>query len=272
MLEKMAELAEKIGQTFLEGDVVFKQGSAGDTMFIIHTGALAVIRETEGTSTVVARLNPGDFVGEMALVDQEPRSATVKAMEETVLVPITRSFLLKHSARDTKFILNLMESLSDRLERVDEMLKWRFAESGPPAQPADGPPGDEPRSAAFLRSFGDSMDPGALVKLNQGEIIFRTGDPGQEMFIILDGEVHISQEEGGQRYVQARFTKGHFFGEMALVSGRPRVATAVAAAPTVLMPISRETFLGKVQADPEVALHAVQILIVRLRRSLQMLN
>ena len=58
MLEKMTELAEKIGQTFLEGDVVFKQGAAGDTMFIIHTGALAVIRETEGTSTVVARLNP----------------------------------------------------------------------------------------------------------------------------------------------------------------------------------------------------------------------
>jgi CRP-like cAMP-binding protein len=272
MLEKMTELAEKIGQTFLEGDVVFKQGAAGDTMFIIHTGALAVIRETEGTSTVVARLNPGEFVGEMALVDQEPRSATVKAMEETVLVPITRSFLLKHSARDTKFVLNLMESLSDRLERVDEMLKWRFAESGPPAQPADGPQEDEPRSAAFLKSFGDSMDPAALVKLNQGDVIFRTGDPGQEMFIILDGEVHISQEEGGQRFVQARFSKGHFFGEMALVSGKPRVATAVAAAPTALMPLSRETFLNKVQTDPEVALHTVQILIVRLRRSLQMLS
>ena len=76
MIEKMAELAEKIGKTYLEGEVVFKQGDAGDTMYVIHTGALAVIRETEGTSTVVARLNPGDFVGEMALVDQEPRAAS----------------------------------------------------------------------------------------------------------------------------------------------------------------------------------------------------
>jgi CRP-like cAMP-binding protein len=272
MLEKMTELAEKIGQTFLEGDLVFKQGAAGDTMFIVHTGALAVIRETEGASTVVARLNPGDFVGEMALVDQEPRSATVKAMEETVLVPITRSFLLKHSARDTKFVLSLMESLSDRLEKVDEMLKWRFAESGPPAQPADGPPGDEPRSAAFLKSISDSVDLATLIKIDQGDLIFRAGDPGEVMYIILNGEIHISQEEEGQRYVQARLGRGHFFGEMALVSGRPRVATAIAATPSVLIPLSRETFLNKVQTDPDVALHTVQILIIRLRRSLQMLS
>jgi CRP-like cAMP-binding protein len=272
MIEKMTELAEKIGQTFLEGDVVFKQGAAGDTMFIVHTGALAVIREAEGASTVVARLNPGDFVGEMALVDQEPRSATVKAMEETVLVPITRSFLLKHSARDTKFVLSLMESLSDRLEKVDEMLKWRFAESGPPAQPADLPPSDEPRSAAFLKSISDSADLATLIKIDQGDLIFSAGDPGEVMYIILNGEVHISQEEKGQHYVQARLGRGHFFGEMALVSGRPRVATAIAAAPSVLIPLSRETFLNKVQTDPDVALHIVQILIVRLRRSLQMLS
>ena len=272
MLEKMAELAEKIGKTYLAGEVVFKQGDAGDTMYVIHTGALAVIRETEGTGTVVARLNPGDFVGEMALVDQEPRSATIKAMEETTVVPITRSFLLKHSAKDTKFILSLMETLSARLERVDEMLKWRFAESGPPSQPADGPAGDEPRSAAFLKSFSDSVDLATLIKIDQGDLIFRVGDPGEVMYIILNGEVHISQEEDGQRHVQARLGRGHFFGEMALVSGRPRVATATAAAPSVLIPFSREAFLQKVKADPEVALHTVQILIVRLRRSLQMLN
>ncbi|MDF1536064.1 MAG: cyclic nucleotide-binding domain-containing protein [bacterium] len=272
MMEKMSELTGRIGKTFGAGDVVFQQGDTGDTMYIIHTGTLAVIRETEGTGTVVARLNPGDFVGEMALVDQEPRSATVKAIEEATLVPITRSFLLKHSAKDTRFVLNLMESLSARLERVDEMLKWRFAESGPPAGPADGPPGDEPRSAAFLKSFSASLDPAALIRVNQGDIIFRTGDAGDVMYIILDGEVHVSQEEGGQRFVQARFGRGHFFGEMALVSGRPRVATAIAAAPSVLMPLTRETFLQKVQTDPEVALHTVQILIVRLRRSLQMLD
>ncbi len=271
-IEKIAGLADKIGKTFSEGDVVFRQGDTGNTMYIIHSGALAVIRETEGTSTVVARLNSGDFVGEMALVDQEPRSATIKAMEETILVPITRDFLLKHSAKDTKFILTLMESLSDRLERVDEMLKWRFAESGPPDQPADGPPGEEPRSAAFLKSFSDSLDPAGLIRVDQGDIIFRAGDPGEVMYIVLDGEVHISQDEAGERFVQARFGRGHFFGEMALVTGKPRVATAIAAAPTVLMPLSREVFLQKVKTHPDVALHTVQILIVRLRSSLQMLN
>jgi CRP-like cAMP-binding protein len=270
-MERLTELAGKIGRTFEEGDVVFQQGEMGDTMYILHEGTLAVIREKDGAGTVVARLNRGDFVGEMALVDEEPRSATVKAMERSILVPITRDFLLKHSSRDTKFILTLMESLSSRLESVDEMLKWRFIESGPPAQPHDGPAEMEPRSAAFLKSLSAVVDTAKAVKLEQGDIIFRKGDSGDTMYIVMDGKVQIYQEEGDSRFVQAQFDRGNFFGEMAIVSGNPRVATAMAAAPSVLMPVSKEAFLEKVRTDPAVALHTIQILIVRLRRSLQML-
>jgi CRP-like cAMP-binding protein len=80
-MERLKELAGKIGKTFEEGDIVFRQGDAGDTMYILHEGTLAVIREKGETGTVVARLGQGDVVGEMALVDEGPRSATVKAME-----------------------------------------------------------------------------------------------------------------------------------------------------------------------------------------------
>jgi len=271
-MERMTELAEKIGKTFEEGDVVFRQGEMGDTMYILHEGSLAVIREKGDVGTVVARLNKKDVVGEMALVDKGPRSATVKALERSTLVPITRDFLLKHSKKDTQFILTLIESLSRRLEKVDEMLRWRFAESGPPAQLTDGPNDEEPRSAAFLKSLSPVVDTSKAIKLNDGDIVFRKGDPGDSMYIVLDGKIRIYQEEEGSRYVQAQFGRGNFFGEMALVSGQPRVATAVAAAPSVLLPVGKEAFLEKIRTDPAVALHTIQILIVRLRRSLQMLT
>lgn len=271
-MERLAELAGKIGKTFEEGDVVFRQGETGEVMYILHEGTLAVIREKDGAGTVVARLGKGDIVGEMALVDEGPRSATVKAMERCILVPVTREFLLKHTKRDSKFILMLIEGLSTRLEKVDEMLKWRFIESGPPAVPADGPEVEEPRSAQFLRSLTSVVDTTKAAKFGQGDLIFRKGDPGENMYIIIDGKVQIFQEEGDSRFVQAQLGRGNFFGEMAIVSNNPRAANAVASAPSVLLPVDKEVFLEKVRTDPAVALHTIQILIIRLRRSLQMLS
>jgi CRP-like cAMP-binding protein len=92
------------------------------------------------------------------------------------------------------------------------------------------------------------------------------------MYIVLDGKVQIFQGEAENRFVQAQFGRGNFFGEMAVVSGQPRVATAVAASPTVLLPVGKEALLEKISTDPAVALHTIQILIVRLRRSLNMLT
>jgi CRP-like cAMP-binding protein len=271
-MERLSVLAEKIGITFDEGGVVFRQGEPGDKMYIIHQGSVAVIREKNGAGTVVARLGTGDFFGEMALVDRGPRSATVKAIERTTLVPVTRDFLLKHSSRDTRFILTVIESLGRRLEKVDEMLRWRFADSGTPPEPAMDEGIAEPRSAAFLKSFSSLAGSSATVRFRKGDVIFEQGAPGDRMFIILDGEIEISQEAGESRMVRARFGRGHFFGEMALFSGHARTATARVVVDAVLLPIDRETFLGKIQSDPEVAFHTVQVLIVRLRKSLQALR
>ena len=270
-MERLTELAKKIGKIFEEGDVVFRQGEMGDTMYILHEGTLAVVREKDGTGTVVARLTRGDVVGEMALVDEGPRSATVKAMERSTLVPVTRDFLLKHSSRDTKFILTLIGSLSTRLEKVDEILMWHLAESDSPAQPLDHLE-DEPRSAAFLKSLSTVVNTTKAVQLSQGEVIFQKGDPGDTMYIVLDGKVKIFREEDGKRFVQAQIGRGNFFGEMAIVSGQARVASAAAAVPSVLLPVGKKAFLEKIRTDPAVALHIIQILIVRLRRSLRMLG
>ena len=271
-MERLAELAAKIGETYSEGDVIFQQGEAGDRMYIVHEGTLAVIRERDGAGTVVARLGRGDVVGEMALVDEEPRSATVKAMEKCVLVPVTREFLLRHGKRDTRFILTLIESLSSRLEKVDEMLGWRFAESGLQEAGPVSLDEEEPRSAPFLRSLSTVVNTARAVKLDRGAVIFRKGDPGDTMYIIIDGQVQIYQEEGESRFTQAQLGRGNFFGEMAIVSSQPRSANAVAAAPSVLLPVDKDVFLERVRSDPAVALHTIQILIIRLRRALQKLS
>jgi CRP-like cAMP-binding protein len=98
-----------------------------------------------------------------------------------------------------------------------------------------------------------------------GETIFRAGDPADGMYAIVEGGVEI-QVEG--RVVE-RLAPGGVFGEMALIDGRPRSATAVAIAgnaPTRLAVISEKRFLRLVSQTPQFAIQVMRVLTDRLRR------
>jgi NTE family protein len=121
-MERLTELAGKIGRTFEEGDVVFQQGEMGDTMYILHEGTLAVIREKDGAGTVVGRLNRGDFVGEMALVSGKPRVAAAMAAAPTVLMPVSKEAFLEKVRTDPAVALHTIQILIVRLRRSLQML------------------------------------------------------------------------------------------------------------------------------------------------------
>src|SRR4051794_20019656 len=70
----------------------------------------------------------------------------------------------------------------------------------------------------------------------RGAIIFRRGDPGESLFVIASGAVHVTlSSRGGKQLVLARLGPGDFFGELALLDGEPRSANVVAVEPTELV-------------------------------------
>lgn len=94
------------------------------------------------------------------------------------------------------------------------------------------------------------------------EKIFLAGDAGSEMYVVKSGKVHIIA--GG---VVVEHIDAHgIFGEMSLIDGSPRSATAKAAEQTELAPIDRETFVYLVQKNPEFALDVMQLLTRRIRQ------
>jgi len=77
-------------------ETLFREGQPGDSMFMILDGQMRVYTKTKGGEVMVLRLlNPGDFVGEVALLNQTPRSASVEAMRESVLIKLNSASLQK---------------------------------------------------------------------------------------------------------------------------------------------------------------------------------
>jgi CRP-like cAMP-binding protein len=101
-----------------------------------------------------------------------------------------------------------------------------------------------------------------------GDVIFEEGSTGRELFVVLDGRIDIFKLDGATKTMIVTLGKGEFFGEMAVIDGSARSATAVAAAPkTRVMRINHARFVYLVSQQPAFALMVMDALSKRLRAS-----
>ncbi|MEE9466120.1 MAG: Crp/Fnr family transcriptional regulator [Candidatus Neomarinimicrobiota bacterium] len=100
-----------------------------------------------------------------------------------------------------------------------------------------------------------------------GEVIFKDGDPGQTMFIILEGQIEISKVLGDHKTVLAILDKGSIFGEMAIIDREPRSATAITVSDTMMLEMSREMFHDRLSKVPPWMQSFFAILVDRLRQA-----
>ena len=106
-----------------------------------------------------------------------------------------------------------------------------------------------------------------VVQLNDGEVIFREGDPGDLLYLVGEGSVKISKSgRGGQQETLGYIQSGNFFGEMALLDGEPRSAMATAAEPTLLGAVDESTFQHILELAPSrLHLNFLRLVSERLR-------
>ena len=71
-----------LGTTYADGEIIARQGDAGDCMYVIQEGQVAVMLESDGVETLLRTAEVGEFLGEMAIFDREVRSATLRAAGE----------------------------------------------------------------------------------------------------------------------------------------------------------------------------------------------
>ena len=110
-----AKLSESVKQHFRSGGVIFSQGDIGSTMVSIVSGSVAVIRD----GVVIAHRGPGETIGEMALVEDTPRFATVVAQTDCEISECSREWFLEVIKEVPTFALGLMKDLSHKLRESD---------------------------------------------------------------------------------------------------------------------------------------------------------
>lgn len=111
-----------------------------------------------------------------------------------------------------------------------------------------------------------------VVPYRKGEVVFRENEPGAEMFIIQIGKVEIFREIDGQRRFSRELEKGDFFGEMSLLEGIPRTATAEVLEDAELIVINGATFDQMIKSNIEIAVRMLRKLSMRLRETTNQLE
>jgi len=114
-------------QRYRKSQVIFEEGSTGSEMYLIHSGrVLLSVRRNESEETPLIVLNPGDFFGEMALVDDSPRSTSASAVDDdTELIVVDRARFLFMVRQQPEFALSLMHTLCQRLRDMDTRLSLK---------------------------------------------------------------------------------------------------------------------------------------------------
>jgi putative peptide zinc metalloprotease protein len=203
------------------GDYIIRQGEQGNKFYILKSGQVEVIISRKGESDLMAaRLSRGDYFGEIALIKNVPRTASVKAVSDCSLLVLERS--------DFEALMSKKVDLAVRIDRLIEnrgfLIKLPLFAEFAPAQVA----------MAASRLVPERYQPGQPV-IVQGEI-------GDSFFIIKEGRLDVLVDKESKKTKVAELGPGEYFGEIALLLDVPRTADVVSRTECLILRLHKEDF------------------------------
>mmetsp|Transcript_5696 Transcript_5696/g.17853 ORF Transcript_5696/g.17853 Transcript_5696/m.17853 type:complete len:379 (-) Transcript_5696:338-1474(-) len=190
---------------FQSGDIITKQGDAGDSLYVIDEGNVECLKykDSPADQILVHTYGPGSAFGELAVMYNAPRAATCRAATSCRLYALNRK----------AFKMILMKTTIERrlqikrfLQNVEILKQLKEHE---------------------LFTMADAMRESSY---EEGDVVCRQGDMGSSFYIIKQGTVSCVQADAqGKQLEVARLAAGDYFGEIALLTSKPRQASVIAA-------------------------------------------
>ena len=131
--EQLVELASvAVPRSWAAGEVIFREGDAGDTCYVVQSGAVRVLRNhSDGRTITLAELRPGNLFGELAMFDTERRSATVEAAADTRAVALLAGDMRRLLLRHPDMSLKLLSAFAERLREANERISRQSFQTVP---------------------------------------------------------------------------------------------------------------------------------------------
>jgi CRP/FNR family transcriptional regulator, cyclic AMP receptor protein len=117
------QLFARYGREYEPGEVLFREGEPGDVMFVIQSGAVRISKLIAGEEKVFATFGPGEFLGEMAILNGKPRNATATVIESARCLVIEARMLESMLSRNAEIAVRLIKKLAKRLDAVDSLVE-----------------------------------------------------------------------------------------------------------------------------------------------------
>jgi cAMP-dependent protein kinase regulator len=228
-------------RSVLPEEVIIREGEVDDSMFIISSGRVKITKTSEaGTEIVLARLTDGAFFGEIALLSESPRSASVIAEEETLLFQVSRD-ILAQVVKNFPSVANILlkfyrQRLLSNLMATSAIFK----------------PLDAEQRKSLIEKFKSREVPA-------NEKILEEGQAGDGLYMLLSGRAEVSKKVDNQRKVLAHLKTGDVFGEMSLLSDQPVTATIKTLRKCIVLKLPKRSFTEIVATHPQLLAKVTEI-------------
>ena len=108
----------KLGKVYEDGEFIIRQGEMGNCMFVVQSGKAEIFREADGVEFPLRIVGPGEFFGEMALVENQVRSASVRSVGQARILRIDKRTFMRRVHEDPSLAYRIMQSLSHEVRRL----------------------------------------------------------------------------------------------------------------------------------------------------------
>jgi cAMP-dependent protein kinase regulator len=212
---------------------IIKEGEHGNSFFILCSGRVRVEKAQDGVPIVLAQLSEGSFFGEMALLQDTARTASVISEEFCEVLELTKELLEGIVSRHPSVAKALRDFYKQRLLRTATAVHPFFQPFTPPE-----------RQVIISRFRARAFE--------ANEVVIKEGESGQGLFILLSGSLEVSTDRGGARQVLAVLGPGEMVGEVSLLKDMKTTATVRTTQESWVLRLAPTDFRAVAHSRPEL--------------------
>ncbi|MCA9437190.1 MAG: cyclic nucleotide-binding domain-containing protein, partial [Candidatus Omnitrophica bacterium] len=248
-IDRLNDLQDSIEvMEFPKGHRVCEQGTEGNSLFLVHSGEVRVIRkDPDGNLETLGNLGPGDYFGEISVLTGDPMSADVVATTDIEVYIVNGEKVRELCAENPLLSMTMVKAMSVRLLRNVPVF-----ESCP-----------DDLLCEVMESVKEKI-------FDRGELICEQGAQGGIIYLIKSGQVRVALGDGGDREETLGYLgPGDHFGEMSVLTGEPISANVIATMRTRVFALQGEEFERICEKNPILYKGISRTLSIRLREANQ---